>query len=483
MKRNSKPRILRIKQDAKEFLPDHLQHLVPHANWLQHKIILFRSLKITRKRNPSFVRLKWDYLAKELGKQATSELLGYLIKNGIIERTSNYHQGVASFGYRLSQQLRTRQTVEWLLTDQKLLKRLHKSEAVAFKRGDEPYRHLRRWLKRITIDINGAKKTLLTLDPETRECVMEVVSAIDRGDMHPSVCEYGRFHSAITHLKREMRQHLRVNGQPMVNIDIANSQPLFLAIELTSAMTPYPQTTMLNQPSEQQHETGGGRLPPLPPVGTPEVPSHTSGPLPTRVPSIRLRNAQENDDKSLTSKVLRSNRTPTKNPQALPRDVQYFMELCQRGELYPYLMDGMGWQGHKSEWKKDVWFKFFYGPYRSLKQLHKPEHLAILPLARFFRKEFPTVYKLLKRRKKGDYKRLPCAMQRRESSLMIRTVIQRLAQEHPEVPVVTIHDSILTTREHVELVKNYIRDAFQSFGVHPLLREEEYPQEVNSQAA
>ncbi len=38
-----------------------------------------------------------------------------------------------------------------------------------------------------------------------------------------------RFHSNLTHLKTEARRSLRVHGKPLVEIDIKNSQPLFLA--------------------------------------------------------------------------------------------------------------------------------------------------------------------------------------------------------------------------------------------------------------
>ena len=38
-----------------------------------------------------------------------------------------------------------------------------------------------------------------------------------------------RFHSNLTRLKAEARRALRVNGKPLAEIDIKNSQPLFLA--------------------------------------------------------------------------------------------------------------------------------------------------------------------------------------------------------------------------------------------------------------
>lgn len=43
--------------------------------------------------------------------------------------------------------------------------------------------------------------------------------------------EFGRrYHSNLTNLRSELRKYLRVDGQPLVQIDISNSQPLFQAV-------------------------------------------------------------------------------------------------------------------------------------------------------------------------------------------------------------------------------------------------------------
>ena len=60
---------------------------------------------------------------------------------------------------------------------------------------------------------------------------------------------------------------------------------------------------------------------------------------------------------------------------------------------------------------------------------------------------------------------------------MINRVCRRLMQEHQEVPVVTIHDSILTTRKNVTLVRKIIEEEFLRVGLQPTLHEEEYAKE------
>jgi hypothetical protein len=63
-------------------------------------------------------------------------------------------------------------------------------------------------------------------------------------------------------------------------------------------------------------------------------------------------------------------------------------------------------------------------------------------------------------------------MQEREASLMIGAVCGRLARHHPDVPLLTVHDSILTTPSHVDLVHRVITEEFGRLGVPVKLRAE-----------
>jgi hypothetical protein len=63
-------------------------------------------------------------------------------------------------------------------------------------------------------------------------------------------------------------------------------------------------------------------------------------------------------------------------------------------------------------------------------------------------------------------------MQREEAKFMLHTVCRRLFTYHKEVPVFTIHDSIMTTEEHVPLVRRIISEEFHRLGLHPTLKEE-----------
>ena len=67
----------------------------------------------------------------------------------------------------------------------------------------------------------------------------------------------------------------------------------------------------------------------------------------------------------------------------------------------------------------------------------------------------------------------PLALQRAESQFVIGTVCRRLVEEFPDTPILTVHDSVMTTPPHVDVVVRVIRDEFDRLGVQPTLRVEE----------
>jgi hypothetical protein len=66
-------------------------------------------------------------------------------------------------------------------------------------------------------------------------------------------------------------------------------------------------------------------------------------------------------------------------------------------------------------------------------------------------------------------------MQRAESNLIINCVCKRIMYEYPSCFISTIHDSILTTKEGVPIVKKIMYEEFAKYDdLRPTLREEWY---------
>jgi hypothetical protein len=93
-------------------------------------------------------------------------------------------------------------------------------------------------------------------------------------------------------------------------------------------------------------------------------------------------------------------------------------------------------------------------------------------MAKVFRRHFPSVWETIIKAKKDGYQRLPQKMQRAESRVMIDTVCFRLCEDYPDIPIITIHDSIMTIPEHVETVKRLMQEGYAGVGLRPTIKVE-----------
>ena len=158
----------------------------------------------------------------------------------------------------------------------------------------------------------------------------------------------------------------------------------------------------------------------------------------------------------------------------MPDDVKEYIKTCSEGRLYGQLMEQMNWTAGKDRFKDEVWFQFLYGSNKDETKLNAPERADLRRLNEVFVALYPTVYRWMWAKKEKNYKRLACDMQRAESRLMIDQVAGRLAEDHPHIPILTIHDSYLTTPEHVDTIREIILDEFAKLVVVPTLNLEDY---------
>ena len=145
--------------------------------------------------------------------------------------------------------------------------------------------------------------------------------------------------------------------------------------------------------------------------------------------------------------------------RGIPGDLRQFADRTAAGEFYEaFMVDGL-WT--RDELKPRV-FQILYG--------HKGV-MQNAELSKTFETIFPTAYgMLLKLKAEKGYKWVGTELQRRESGVIIKGVCNRLRVEHPDVPVVTVHDSLMTTGEHLELVHELLRREFGRFPMLPRFR-------------
>jgi hypothetical protein len=141
-------------------------------------------------------------------------------------------------------------------------------------------------------------------------------------------------------------------------------------------------------------------------------------------------------------------------------DLDRYLRLCEEGRLYEHLMEP---GEERSRLKKRLFANVFYG---------KPCYRS--PLKLRFEREFPTIAWMLNSLKQKDFRQIAWLMQSYESTIFIAIICQKIIKERPELPLFTIHDSILTVPDYIEYVRKVILEEFAKLGIVPTLKEECY---------
>jgi hypothetical protein len=178
---------------------------------------------------------------------------------------------------------------------------------------------------------------------------------------------YGRMHTNFTILKSFIRKNcLYIGGEETFEIDIKNSQPLFL-------------TKLI-----------------------------------------------ENNDSNLVDQ----------------KEFELFKYLTKNGIFYQYIIDNT--KIKEKNKVKDCIYKVLFG--KNFK--NKQDEL--------FKELFPTIYEFIKIYKKnqGDYRVLAYNLQNLESEFIFNKVIKNIISFDPDIPIFTVHDSIISTIKHKEFITN-----------------------------
>lgn len=269
------------------------------------------------------------------------------------------------------------------------------------------HHHLAAWCDRASFDLDGAKRAIAALPEGPKRTAAEAqVDFLEKGWHRRKVCGYGRFHSNFTSLSGFLRRYLALDGEPLVNIDLCNSQPVFLSNLLLSVASSLSSPLLSNSSAPLAH--------PLPPPPT----------------------------------VCFSFLYPEEG-------LSEFARVVGEGRLYESLVDEVNRVEVKKVDRPEVkarMMTFLFGDI---------EHMDGSSTGRAFGRLYPAAYDLLRTLKLvhgSDW--VPQEMQRRESALMVGLVAERLRAEHPAIPILTIHDSFLTPARHAPVVEQILRDAF-----------------------
>ncbi len=396
----------RLDQNA---FPDHLWPYAAYfLNLLHWKWICWQG------DDNGFIRLKHKYITRIIPRAYWAGIRDKLVGRGIVLESRSFESGRKALGFKLAPNYWQVQRI--VCTDDKINQRIQK-----VYREQNQLLPVHRWLVSklgdLRCDMDQAKRIFGTLHPEPeskfdvdeyRDLLYGCCQRIADGEQTLSVDRFGRVHTPITRLARQLRPCLSVNGQKLVNLDLANSQPLIAGLVASEFYR-------------------------------------------SRSAAHRLRTRAFGAD---------SNPYFKRKPKCMDRcrdDLNAYMQLCEQGKIYEHF-------GEDRERVKRMFLTAMYDKSRS-----RPSHLQDKLV-----REFPSVAFMLESFKAKDYRRAAHIMQNVESTLFIGCMVRRIMEERPCVPLFTIHDSLMTTPEHVGYVELVIREAFGRLGITPTIRIERY---------
>lgn len=207
-----------------------------------------------------FARLLAKHLDEIMSGRDRKKIVEALRYAGVVERNS-YAPGERPYGYRLKDQYRDQDTLRVAATDSLIIKRLRKHLESREKANRITWRpvHHNLWSRQFSLAIDGnaarheidllelANSDVSLCHQQNRQIQLANIERLELRQHVMSVGRFGRVFNSITSLPRAIRRHLTDGTQHLTCIDIANSQPAFLATLLststhTGSRAPHPST-------------------------------------------------------------------------------------------------------------------------------------------------------------------------------------------------------------------------------------------------
>lgn len=231
----------------KEIMPSSLSKYTEDACYFIHKIYEQRVLNIRHREE--FVPLKAQYLRKVISERKYTDIRAALLASKVVETDGKYIKGEKCMGYRLGSNWMERKHRKLNISSKRLISSMEKARIRSESHLTDDQKKMLNLLKTIKI-INGAEKLIpLSHSRDQLQANRTSISLIEDGLWYLIPDRYGRVHTNITNLSSHLRKALRVSGQPLVEIDIRNSQPFFFGLLLILYFTNRHKLSSYNTPS------------------------------------------------------------------------------------------------------------------------------------------------------------------------------------------------------------------------------------------
>jgi hypothetical protein len=335
---------------------------------ITHNLILKYYFKKDNLFNISSVVLKEKY------GHIYNYYIEYLVEKEILVLVKNHMKGKNARIYKLSDDVINGTITRYKNEDRTLLKKYKNAVSLITKEDIENSKILPEVKRKLVEDLFHIEidysRSIFFLDSTIQDIDIYnrnkySVECINDKHIFYHFDNYGRMHTNFTILKSFIRKNcLLIDGEETFEIDIKNSQPLFLCKLI------------------------------------------------------------ESDGKEIVNK----------------EEYELFKYLTMNGKFYQYVIDNSDIKVKKTI--KECVYKVFFG------KNYNNKHDIL------FKRLFPTIHNFIKyyKKLKGGYKALAYDLQNLESDLVFNKIVNELRINHPEIHLITIHDSIMGSKKYKDIV-------------------------------
>ena len=365
---------------------------------------------------------------KELIGNNYREYADYLVDRGIITIDESYVAGEYCMNYSISPSYITKP--DWYTVTQYPIKKAIRRNEMR-RKSKKSYPHLEKWFDGLRMDTENAEKfielyySVKKEHPELRDynAIEEAYKNPDCQEIHAvnNVANYKmgnylfkvdksgrRMHTQLTATNKLLRNFLTYNDQPLVSIDLKNSQPFLLMAVLDK--------DRWVKKSKKYF-------------------------------SFYINNNK------ITNNILITMWTKYDETQ-YSKEFTAYKNLAASGDLYEFFMRRI----HLTEDIKNTLSLRDYVKTKIMHSFFSPNRTNCGEVKRILGSEFPFVTKLMVDIKRRDYVQFSLLLQRIESYLILDIICKRISKERPDLPIFTIHDSIVTTDGNQDYISSIIKD-------------------------
>lgn len=213
----------------------------PNLDRLHYIINLIYEQRVLYKNTDEYVPLKAIYMRRIIGRSTETncihnynDYINILIDKGVIECDRHYIKNEKSYGYKLCEPYSLVRHKETSITSPCLQTNIERWQAKRLP-TTKVHNHLYKFLQDIKINYEEALKFIDDMNVQEYNSAKIAIDKFKNKDFFLYCDDFGRrVHTNLTNLKSTLRKYLVYQNQKLVNVDIANSQPLLLLIVISS---------------------------------------------------------------------------------------------------------------------------------------------------------------------------------------------------------------------------------------------------------